>query len=484
MNLLFDKIYVINLERRPDRLASVMNEIARVGIIGDIPIEIIPAVDGKKDVNEQFLAANNFKVYDQWTDPWWGRSISLGELGCGVTHYKLWQKIIENNETALILEDDVSLSDSFITDCQKITPQAENLDFEFVYLGRKPIYPEKEKRITSSLLIPEYSYWTCGYVLTPIGAKKLYEGGYNQNLIPVDEYIPYMYSSHNESINNLYNTPQNLKAFALLDDIVKPNDEAFLDSETEKSQPYQVLKKEDVKVFAFATEANDGLKMLYESSLKYGIPLEYTGLNEEWSSGNEARLDYPGGGQKVNILKNTIKDMEDDTLVVFTDGYDVIYNEGLNVIIEKFQKFNAKVVFGAETVCWPEENLKEAYAEVDSPLKYLNSGVIIGYVGELKRITNEDISNTDDDQLYYSIKYLSGDFDIKLDHKCEIIQNLSQFDQVQINKLNSNEWKQPFGDGNSSEKIVNDLIELSSTDTFSKHNRNDYAYDVSNAFKE
>ena len=35
-----------------------------------------------------------------------------------------------------------------------------------------------------------------------------------------------------------------------------------------------------------------------------------------------------------------------------------------------------------------------------------------------------------------------------------------------------------------SKKIVNDLIELSSTDTFNKHNRNDYAYDVSNAFKE
>ena len=53
-----------------------------------------------------------------------------------------------------------------------------------------------------------------------------------------------------------------------------------------------------------------------------------------------------------------------------------------------------------------------------------------------------------------------------------------------VNKLTSNEWKQPFGEGNSSEKIVNDLIELSSTDTFNKHNRNDYAYDVSNAFKE
>ena len=34
------------------------------------------------------------------------------------------------------------------------------------------------------------------------------------------------------------------------------------------------------------------------------------------------------------------------------------------------------------------------------------------------------------------------------------------------------------------EKIVNDLVELSKSDTFFKHHRNDYSYDVSNAFKE
>ena len=53
-----------------------------------------------------------------------------------------------------------------------------------------------------------------------------------------------------------------------------------------------------------------------------------------------------------------------------------------------------------------------------------------------------------------------------------------------VNKLISKKWNQPFGDGNASENIVNDLVELSSTDTFNKHNRNDYSYDVSNAFKE
>ena len=441
MNLLFDKIYVINLKRRPDKLANVMGELAKHDVLGAIPTEVIEGVDGQSEINEEFLAANNYKVYDKWTDHWWGRATTKGEIGCAISHYKLWEKISKKEANALILEDDIQLEEDFLNKSIQIAPQVKDLDFELLYLSRKAIFPERERRLTDLLLIPDYSYWTCAYVITPKGAEKLYNSGYEKNLITPDEFIPYMYGHHHESINNLYNTPQNLRAFALIEDIAQPSQDAFSDSETEISEPYKISQTEDVKFFAFATEANSGLKMLHESSLKYGIPLEYAGLNKEWSDGNKARLDYPGGGQKVNILKEVIRDMVDDTIVVFTDGYDVLYNEGSKKIIEKFKTFNTKVLFGAEQTCWPDENLKEQYPDsvlaMESPCKFLNSGVIIGYVGELKRITNEDISDTDDDQLYYTKKYLSGEFSIKLDHNCEIIQNLADFDQLKINKLTS-----------------------------------------------
>jgi GR25 family glycosyltransferase involved in LPS biosynthesis len=438
MNLLFDRVYVINLKRRPDKLSRVMSELARHDILGAIPVEVIPGVDGKSEVNDEFLAANNYEIYNNWTDPWWGRSSLKGEIGCNIAHHKIWEKISELDENILVLEDDIVLENNFFNKCQQIAPQVQKLDFDFLYIGRKAIFPEKEERLTDLLLVPDYSYWTCAYVITPKGAKKLAEGGYEKKInVPTDEYLPYMYGAPHKSAKDIFDCPQNLKAYALIENLGDPHNEAFMDSETENSQPYQILEREDVKVFAFATEANDGLKMLYESGLKYGVPLEYAGLNEEWSGGNEARLDYPGGGQKVNILKNTIKDMVDDTLVIFTDGYDVLYNEGLDVILDKFKKFDTKVLFGAEASCWPDENLKDEYPETDSPLKFLNSGVIIGYVGELKKITAESIEDTEDDQLYYTKKYLSDEFDIKLDHKCEIIQNLSLFNEVQINKLKS-----------------------------------------------
>ena len=55
-----------------------------------------------------------------------------------------------------------------------------------------------------------------------------------------------------------------------------------------------------------------------------------------------------------------------------------------------------------------------------------------------------------------------------------------------INKVKSlkSNWKNPFGDGNSSEIIVEDLLELSKNQDFKRHKPEDYSFDVSNSFKE
>jgi UDP-N-acetylglucosamine 2-epimerase len=45
------------------------------------------------------------------------------------------------------------------------------------------------------------------------------------------------------------------------------------------------------------------------------------------------------------------------------------------------------------------------------------------------------------------------------------------------------DWNNPFGDGNSSEIIVEDLKQLSKDDNFKKHKPSDYQFDISNSFK-
>jgi len=53
----------------------------------------------------------------------------------------------------------------------------------------------------------------------------------------------------------------------------------------------------------------------------------------------------------------------------------------------------------------------------------------------------------------------------------------------QVTKLIGTNWNNPFGDGKSSEIIVEDLKQLSKDDNFKKHKPSDYQFDTSNSFK-
>jgi UDP-N-acetylglucosamine 2-epimerase (non-hydrolysing) len=54
---------------------------------------------------------------------------------------------------------------------------------------------------------------------------------------------------------------------------------------------------------------------------------------------------------------------------------------------------------------------------------------------------------------------------------------------LKVESLKNTKWEQPFGDGTASDKIVQDLVNLSNTDSFKKHAPSDYPFDISNSFK-
>ncbi len=71
---------------------------------------------------------------------------------------------------------------------------------------------------------------------------------------------------------------------------------------------------------------------------------------------------------------------------------------------------------------------------------------------------------------------------VKFDPSIEHNEYQSFLNKAQ--SLMDTKWKQPFGDGNASSKIVEDLIHLSQNDAFKKHKPGDYPFDISNSFKE
>lgn len=111
-------------------------------------------------------------------------------------------------------------------------------------------------------------------------------------------------------------------------------------------------------------------------------------------------------------------------------SYDVLFTTNLDVIVHKFKKFEARIVFGAEKFVWPDQTLEHLYPTVAKHLsKYLNSGLFMGYASDLYELLKTPIKNKDDDQLYYTKAFLNNDIrtrlNIKLDYESELFQNLN-----------------------------------------------------------
>lgn len=192
------------------------------------------------------------------------------------------------------------------------------------------------------------------------------------------------------------------------------------------------IKSSDVLVYTVATSDTDGYRRYLHSAERNNINPIVLGFGQEWKGGDNIKA-MAGGGWKVNLLKEALKDHENDleTIVLFTDGYDVMFLSNINLIQTTFVNTGHRILFGAEAACWPDKSLSEDYPTVKgSQKRYLNSGMFIGYVPEIIKLLNrESIGNTDDDQLFFTHAYLDKEFreEVKmgLDIDSAIFQNLN-----------------------------------------------------------
>ncbi|XP_039278780.1 procollagen-lysine,2-oxoglutarate 5-dioxygenase [Nilaparvata lugens] len=186
--------------------------------------------------------------------------------------------------------------------------------------------------------------------------------------------------------------------------------------------------QEDFLLITVASEETDGYKRFIRSTKINNIPVKVLGLGKEWLGGNMLST---GGGYKVNLLKEELEKYKDDDsrIIMFTDSYDVIINGAVKNIVYRFKQLEARIVFSAESTCWPDESLAESYPVTESKYKYLNSGGFMGYAADLYNLlSTAPIANKDDDQLFFTNLFLKTEirekYKIKLDYKSSIFQNL------------------------------------------------------------
>lgn len=198
-------------------------------------------------------------------------------------------------------------------------------------------------------------------------------------------------------------------------------------------QNFKIKNKTTLHVVTVITDIkNINYKRLLNSAKLNGIDI--TSLISKTPIGH-----IDGFGMKIKLVKEFIYDKNDNDIILFVDGYDVLFTGTKDEIIKKYKILemqNGKcIVFSSENVCWPDSTLSDKYPKFeDTQYKYLNSGTYIGSVKTFKDILSKslyNITDTDlkkmDDQLFFTNLYLANSSKkiIVLDHYNTIFNCIS-----------------------------------------------------------
>ena len=190
------------------------------------------------------------------------------------------------------------------------------------------------------------------------------------------------------------------------------------------------MTKNKTLVCYVETDNHDGKdkKILYSLN-RLNIPIVALGKNEIW-------------GGFIDKLRYVKKGMEDRIgqydYVLCTDARDVLYYKGLDVIEKEYEKHRqggARVLFNAETNCYPNKELMSKYPYPNKKYRYLNAGIYMGdfdYVLEIlgEAIMRSERDNDEDDQHIFSQMYIEkynlyGEkTKFRIDTECSLFQCL------------------------------------------------------------
>ena len=217
-----DNIYFVNLERRPDRRIKMEHCFDQLGI----ERQLVEAVDGKL-LDEEYLKRKGIEMLPIFKEPFHGRPLTFGEIGCFMSHYGIWQDMVKNHfSKAIIFEDDIRFEPNFRDHLYRLYRELESLTLEWdlVFLGRKILHNATEPWVDGSNLLVhvDYTYWTLAYMLSLEGANKLLAAEPLGKMLPVDEFLPIMYNRHPRKDWKEFFPERNLRAFSVHPLLVQP----------------------------------------------------------------------------------------------------------------------------------------------------------------------------------------------------------------------------------------------------------------------
>ncbi len=158
-------VFVITLIQREERRAHV----AALQRSVPYPLTVFPAITPQSYAE--------VPSYDQrYRQHHFGYDLTLGELGCLLSHRSLWEECVRRNQTLCILEDDVELSADFSVILHQALAKESQWDIlrflaERWDRWRVPVLGLREDRILTHY--PRPAMGTAAYLIQPQAARQL-----------------------------------------------------------------------------------------------------------------------------------------------------------------------------------------------------------------------------------------------------------------------------------------------------------------------
>ncbi|XP_064324435.1 inactive glycosyltransferase 25 family member 3 isoform X3 [Phalacrocorax carbo] len=218
----FDEVFLINLVRRPDRRQRMLASLQEL----EIAPRVVDAVDGST-LNSSDIKVLGVDLLPGYYDPYSGRTLTKGEVGCFLSHYNIWKEIVSRGlEQSVVFEDDVRFEAAFPARLQRLMEELEGAqqEWDLIYLGRKQVNMEDEVPVegVQNLVVAGYSYWTLAYAISRRGAQKLLAVEPLSKMLPVDEFLPIMYDKHPNEDYKRHFAPRDLLVFSAHPLLVHP----------------------------------------------------------------------------------------------------------------------------------------------------------------------------------------------------------------------------------------------------------------------
>jgi hypothetical protein len=188
-----------------------------------------------------------------------------------------------------------------------------------------------------------------------------------------------------------------------------------------------------IHVITVATHNEGYFDALKQSCKNNNINLVVLGFNEKWQ----------GFTWRFTLIKNYIKNINDDDIILFIDAFDIIIIDKIEEIERRFKEFNKPIIIGYENSNYFQTYI---YGKIFGKSDYtLNAGTYIGYKYAIEKLfyvikdkyinlTEEEFNLLDDQQILVNLCYDKPEF---INDYITFDKNSSIFYICKINNINN-----------------------------------------------